>query len=119
MFLLKGREGQEAETCLGQLQAPPGFSGDHIFQKHVVSYLCAVHRDYSMYNKARHMPNTMQSEVRRRRVDDVDFNRMLAQAFDTMVVGVMKSKFKFMDPIIYKGFCQGEDWKERCSSVLL
>lgn len=42
--------GHETERCSEKLGAPSAFPSIQNFQKHVVSYFCALHKDIILYN---------------------------------------------------------------------
>lgn len=51
-----GREGQTTERCSRQLWAPSEWPSTQVFQEHEVSYLCVLHKDYSVYSVAPPIP---------------------------------------------------------------
>lgn len=56
------------------LGVAPGFQSIQVFQKHVLSNLCALHKEYSVYYIACHIPCTISSEVWRRNMENMNIN---------------------------------------------
>lgn len=92
--LFGGSEGQQTVRFSGQLGAPSGFPSIQASQKDVLSYFCAVHKNYWVYIMALEVPYAMWSEVSRRRMDNMDINWMPKQLCGAMRLVVMKSTIK-------------------------
>lgn len=58
------------------------------FQKHMLSYLCALHRDSLVVNQMQQLPYIRWSEWWRGRVERLDVDGMLAQSNCALRVGV-------------------------------
>lgn len=59
-------------TVAGQLEVPRGLPSMPTFQGHVVSCLCVLHWDYSLFSQALRVPYTICSVVWRGRVDSLN-----------------------------------------------
>lgn len=60
----------------------------------VVSNLCTLHKDCSVFNMTQHMSHTVRFDVWRKNGKSMDINEMLVLSCDAMEVRVMKSTIK-------------------------
>lgn len=81
------------EAFAGPMGAPCGRPSVLTLQENVVSYLCVLRRDYSMFYQTQPLLYNSRSELRRGRLDNLDVDGMSNKSFDAMGVAMMKSTY--------------------------